>query len=290
MGDPPPRRPARTPQRPLSLGPRRRTTRPPQQSRYRALRARGYSHGRALRTVGDRLLAVACAMLKTAPSTTPSSPETSSPPEPLLPRKKDLQGEPVGRVGNAPLSAADGEQPPPWRRVFQVLGKSLPLPPLPDEWPLLPPRFPQDGTFHGLPETTPSSPYPPLTKVEGPAFPGLPAIRVVGVPAVSEHPGQLGEERPVVHEFVVELRGSLLALSEAANVAPVCRVSPIHRLVRPAPSIRRERQPPRSPFVMIATPYPFTLCASSVARKPQFEPPCPKYQPCPRLETRNPTP
>ena len=49
------------------------------------------------------------------------------------------------------------------------------------------------------------------------AFPGLPAIRVVSVPAVSEHPGQLGEERPVVHEFVVELRGSLLALSEAAN-------------------------------------------------------------------------
>ena len=31
---------------------------------YRAFRARGYSHGRALRTVGDRLLAVACAMLK----------------------------------------------------------------------------------------------------------------------------------------------------------------------------------------------------------------------------------
>jgi len=32
--------------------------------RYTALRARGHSHGRALRTVGDRLLSVACAMLR----------------------------------------------------------------------------------------------------------------------------------------------------------------------------------------------------------------------------------
>lgn len=31
---------------------------------YAALRARGHSHGRALRTIGDRLLAVACAMLR----------------------------------------------------------------------------------------------------------------------------------------------------------------------------------------------------------------------------------
>ena len=37
---------------------------PLSKARYRALRARGYSRGRALRTVGDRLLAVACAMLK----------------------------------------------------------------------------------------------------------------------------------------------------------------------------------------------------------------------------------
>lgn len=37
---------------------------PLSKTRYRALRARGHSHGRALRTVGDRLLAVACAMLK----------------------------------------------------------------------------------------------------------------------------------------------------------------------------------------------------------------------------------
>ena len=37
---------------------------PLSKARYRALRARGHSHGRALRTVGDRLLAVACAMLK----------------------------------------------------------------------------------------------------------------------------------------------------------------------------------------------------------------------------------
>jgi transposase len=33
-------------------------------SRYAALRARGHSHGRALRTVADRLLAVACVMLE----------------------------------------------------------------------------------------------------------------------------------------------------------------------------------------------------------------------------------
>jgi transposase len=37
---------------------------PATQARYRALRARGHSHGRALRTVADRLLAVACAMLR----------------------------------------------------------------------------------------------------------------------------------------------------------------------------------------------------------------------------------
>lgn len=37
---------------------------PLSKARYRTLRARGYSHGRALRTVGDRLLAVACAMLR----------------------------------------------------------------------------------------------------------------------------------------------------------------------------------------------------------------------------------
>ena len=33
--------------------------------RYEALRTRGHTHGRALRSVADRLLAVACAMLKT---------------------------------------------------------------------------------------------------------------------------------------------------------------------------------------------------------------------------------
>ena len=33
-------------------------------ARYRALRQKGYTHGRCLRTVGDRLLAVACAMLR----------------------------------------------------------------------------------------------------------------------------------------------------------------------------------------------------------------------------------
>jgi transposase len=36
---------------------------PKSRQRYQALRARGHSHARALRSVGDRLLAVACAML-----------------------------------------------------------------------------------------------------------------------------------------------------------------------------------------------------------------------------------
>jgi transposase len=38
---------------------------PKSHAAYAALRVRGHSHGRALRTIGDRLLAVACAMLKT---------------------------------------------------------------------------------------------------------------------------------------------------------------------------------------------------------------------------------
>ena len=37
----------------------------PSRRRYRELRKRGHSHGRALRTVADRLLAVAWAMLRT---------------------------------------------------------------------------------------------------------------------------------------------------------------------------------------------------------------------------------
>ena len=37
---------------------------PVSRERYAALRARGQRHGRALRTVADRLLAVACAMLR----------------------------------------------------------------------------------------------------------------------------------------------------------------------------------------------------------------------------------
>ena len=37
---------------------------PRSRGRYEALRKRGHSHGRALRTVGDRLLGVACAMLR----------------------------------------------------------------------------------------------------------------------------------------------------------------------------------------------------------------------------------
>jgi transposase len=41
-------------------------------AKYAALRARGYSHGRALRSVADRLLNVACAMLKTGTTFNPS--------------------------------------------------------------------------------------------------------------------------------------------------------------------------------------------------------------------------
>ena len=42
--------------------------------RYSALRSRGHSHGRALRGVGDRLLAVACAMLKSQTTYDPVGP------------------------------------------------------------------------------------------------------------------------------------------------------------------------------------------------------------------------
>ena len=45
-------------------------------SRYAALRKRGHSHGRALRTIGDQLLAVACAILK---SQTPFDPHHKTP-------------------------------------------------------------------------------------------------------------------------------------------------------------------------------------------------------------------
>ena len=37
---------------------------PRSKAKYAALRSRGHSHGRALRSVADRLLNVACAMLK----------------------------------------------------------------------------------------------------------------------------------------------------------------------------------------------------------------------------------
>ena len=37
---------------------------PKSRSRYEALRARGHSYGRALRTVADRLLGVACVLLR----------------------------------------------------------------------------------------------------------------------------------------------------------------------------------------------------------------------------------
>ena len=37
---------------------------PTSRAKYQALRSRGHSHGRALRSVADRLLNVACAMLR----------------------------------------------------------------------------------------------------------------------------------------------------------------------------------------------------------------------------------
>lgn len=40
-------------------------------AKYSALRGRGPSHGRALRSVTDRLLNVTCAMLKTSTTVTP---------------------------------------------------------------------------------------------------------------------------------------------------------------------------------------------------------------------------
>ncbi len=46
--------------------------------RYLALRARGHSHGRAIRTIGDRLLAVACAMLTTQTLFEPNRHETAA--------------------------------------------------------------------------------------------------------------------------------------------------------------------------------------------------------------------
>jgi len=45
---------------------------PRSRSKYAALRNRGHSHGRALRSVADRLLNVACAMLKTGTTFNPS--------------------------------------------------------------------------------------------------------------------------------------------------------------------------------------------------------------------------
>lgn len=45
---------------------------PTSRSKYAALRSRGHSHGRALRSVADRLLNVACAMLKTGTTFKPS--------------------------------------------------------------------------------------------------------------------------------------------------------------------------------------------------------------------------
>jgi transposase len=48
---------------------------PVSKARYAALRARGHSHGRALRGVGDRILAVACIMLKSQTLFEPREPK-----------------------------------------------------------------------------------------------------------------------------------------------------------------------------------------------------------------------
>jgi Transposase IS116/IS110/IS902 family./Transposase. len=52
---------------------------PKSRSKYAALRSRGHSHGRALRSVADRLLNVACAMLKTGTPFDPSISAKQSP-------------------------------------------------------------------------------------------------------------------------------------------------------------------------------------------------------------------
>jgi transposase len=48
-------------------------------AKYAALRSRGHSHGRALRSVADRLLNVACAMLKTGTTFNPSLADEKTP-------------------------------------------------------------------------------------------------------------------------------------------------------------------------------------------------------------------
>jgi transposase len=55
---------------------------PRSRAKYAALRARGHGHGRALRSVADRLLAVACAMLESQTPFNPSLPAKSANPHP----------------------------------------------------------------------------------------------------------------------------------------------------------------------------------------------------------------
>jgi transposase len=55
---------------------------PRSRAKYAALRARGHGHGRALRSVADRLLAVACAMLESQTPFNPSLPSKSANPHP----------------------------------------------------------------------------------------------------------------------------------------------------------------------------------------------------------------
>jgi transposase len=55
---------------------------PRSRAKYAALRARGHGHGRALRSVADRLLAVACAMLESQTPFNPSLHSKSANPHP----------------------------------------------------------------------------------------------------------------------------------------------------------------------------------------------------------------
>ena len=176
MGDPPPPRPARTPRRPRPLGTRRRAPRPPQPRRATAPSAPGAPPTAApwapSATDSSDCSPSPAPCCATEPSTTRTSPERKSPPdehpsrEPSGEPSGNPSGEPqskaVGSVGNAPLPAPAGKKPPSRRRVFQVPGKSLPLHLLPGGWPLLPPRFPRDATFHRLP----GRPRPPPLRLD----------------------------------------------------------------------------------------------------------------------------
>ena len=57
---------------PCTIGRASQFSATPEAAGMPALRSRGHSHGRALRSIADRLLNVACAMLKTGTAFNPS--------------------------------------------------------------------------------------------------------------------------------------------------------------------------------------------------------------------------